>query len=116
MTTNDDAPVHLLAALALELTPGSLVERDGLPQAEAATLAALIGEDLAKFLPEATALELTTVGAHYDPVELLRPGWPLHRELEQLSARAPVAGTDAGRVIAFGSHEEIGRASCRERV
>ena len=36
-------------------------------------------------------LELVAVGAHYDPVELLRPGWPLHRELDQLAARAPLA-------------------------
>ena len=38
---------------------------------------------------EASALQLVTVGAHYDVVELLRPGWPLHRELDQLAARAP---------------------------
>ena len=100
-------PVHLLAVLALEASPGTGEARSALPQDEAAGLAARIGEDLATFLPEAAALELVTVGAHYDPVELLRPGWPLHRELEQLSARAPVGATggEGGRVIAFGSHE-----------
>jgi hypothetical protein len=36
-------------------------------------------------------------------VELLRPGWALHRELDQLSARAP--GDASGRIIAFGAHE-----------
>ena len=101
-----DVPVHLLAVLALEVSPGTGATRDVLPQGEAAALAACIGEDLAAFLPEAAALELVTVGAHYDPVELLRPGWPLHRELEQLAARAPVGapGGEGGRVIAFGSH------------
>lgn len=101
-----DAPVHLLAALALELSPGSAALHDALPQAAAAALAECVAADLAAFMPEVASLELVTVGAHYDPVELLRPGWPLHRELEQLGARAP-AGAGAGpggRVIAFGSH------------
>lgn len=103
--SGDDAPVHLLAALALELAPGSSALHDALPQAGAAALAERIAADLAAFMPEAASLELVTVGAHYDPVELLRPGWPLHRELEQLGARAPAgAGGEGGRVIAFGSH------------
>ena len=102
----DTAPVHLLAALALELTPGTGASRDALDQDGAAALAARIGQDLAAFVPDATALELVVVGAHYDPVELLRPGWPLHRELEQLAARAPLGrGEGDGRVIAFGAHE-----------
>ena len=103
----DEAPVHLLAALALELSPGGAASRDALPQDGAASLAGNIAADLSKFMPEAATLELVTVGAHYDPVELLRPGWPLHRELEQLAARAPAgAGAGAGgRVIAFGSHD-----------
>ena len=101
------APVHLLAALALECAPAGAAGRDALPQADAAALAARIAEDLAVFMPDAASLELVTVGAHYDPVELLRPGWPLHRELEQLAARAPVgAGAGHGRVIAFGSHDD----------
>src|SRR5690606_13507925 len=63
--------------------------------------------DLAKLQPAAAALELVLAGAHYDPVELLRPGWPLHHELDQLAARAPRGGGpgNCGRVIAFGSHE-----------
>jgi hypothetical protein len=49
------------------------------------------------------------VGAHYDAVELLRPGWPLHGELDQLAARAPRTGGSGGdrvggRGIAFGAH------------
>ena len=101
----DTGPVHLLAALALELTPGTGASRDALEQSGSATLAARIADDLAGFAPDAAALELVVVGAHYDPVELLRPGWPLHRELEQLAARAPVGtGQGEGRVIAFGAH------------
>lgn len=105
-TVAAEAPVHLLAALALELAPGSTAARDALPQADAAALAGHVAMDLAAFAPEASSLELVTVGAHYDPVELLRPGWPLHRELEQLAARAPIGrdGAVGGRVIAFGAH------------
>ena len=95
--------IHMAGALALELAPGSAVARDALAQAEAGALAALLAQDLAAFAPEAATLDLVTVGAHYDAVELLRPEWPLHRELDQLAARAPGRG-DAARVIAFGTH------------
>jgi len=102
------APARILGALALELAPGSRAAHHALAQAPSGELAARIAHDLAAFAPEAARLELLAVGAHYDPVELLRPGWPLHRELERLAARAPrrqVAGAAGGRVIAFGSHD-----------
>ena len=102
---HSDAPplLHVLGMLALELRGDAPVVRASLAQAEAGELAALIARDLAGFVPEATQLQLVTVGAHYDPVELLRPGWALHRELDQLAARAP--GDASGRIIAFGAHE-----------
>jgi hypothetical protein len=75
-----------------------------LTQRDAGALAELIARDLAGFAPQVASLQLITVGAHYDAVELLRPGWPLHRELEQLAARAPRAGASSGRIIAFGAH------------
>src|SRR5690606_40537932 len=101
-----ETTLHVLGALALELTPGSGAARDALPQREAGELAAAIARDLARFAPDTAALDLTTTGAHYDPVELLRPGWPIHRELDQLGARAPGGrGEGVGRIIAFGSHD-----------
>ena len=99
------ATLHVLGALALELTPGSTAARDALPQREAGELGAAVARDLAKFAPAAAGLDLATTGAHYDPVELLRPGWPIHHELDQLGARAPGRRDDGGRIIAFGSHE-----------
>ncbi|GAB3345012.1 hypothetical protein [Lysobacter tyrosinilyticus] len=101
-----DAPplLHVLGMLALELRGDAAVARAQLTQAEAGELAALIAHDLAGFAPEAAQLQLVTVGAHYDPVELLRPGWALHRELDQLAARAP--GDASGRVLAFGAHAD----------
>src|SRR3546814_5731965 len=84
-----EAILHVLGALTLELTPCSAAAREALRQREAGELGAAIARELTKFSPEAAALDLTTAGAHYDPVELLRPGWPVHRELDQLGARAP---------------------------
>lgn len=102
--------VHVFGALALELHGAAPVARDSLAQAEVGTLAELVARDLARFCAGAAALDLVLVGAHYDPVEMLRPGWPLHRELDQLAARAPQpggmpTGPAGGRVIAFGAHE-----------
>jgi len=103
--SHPDAPplLHVLGLLALELRGDAPVARARVAQAEAGELAALMARDLAGFAPEAAQLQLVTVGAHYDPVELLRPGWALHRELDQLAARAP--GDASGRIIAFGAHE-----------
>ena len=98
---HSDHPLHVLGALALELRGDAPVVRSELDQAEAGELATHIARDLASFAPEAAQLQLVTVGAHYDPVELLRPGWALHRELDQLSARAP--GDATGRIVAFGA-------------
>lgn len=96
----------MLAALALELAPGSAVASDRLGQADAGRLGERIAADLARFHPEAALLELALVGAHYDPVELLRPGWPLHREIDRLAARAPGdRRAPGGRIVAFGAHD-----------
>ncbi|MBB1473175.1 MULTISPECIES: hypothetical protein [unclassified Luteimonas] len=101
-------PVHgqrrVLGALALELAYGAGVAHDSVAQEQAGKLAALVAADLAAFAPDAALLDCTLVAAHYDPVELLRPGWPLHQELWQLAARAPRAAGGGARVIAFGHH------------
>jgi hypothetical protein len=106
-TETHDAPsaVHVLGALALELRGDAAIASDRLAQAGAGALAGLIAQDLARFAAQAATLELVTVGAHYDPVELLRPGWPLHLELDQLAARAPRTSGEGGRIIAFGAHD-----------
>jgi len=104
-TNLHDSTRKVLGALALELAPASESRLDALTQQDAGALAELIARDLAGFAPQVASLELVTVGAHYDAVELLRPGWPLHRELGQLAARAPWAGASSGRIIAFGAHD-----------
>jgi hypothetical protein len=89
--------------LALELKPGLAPARLVLEQAVAEQLAAAVARDLARFDEGAAELDLGLLAAAYDPVELLRPGWPLHRELERLIAQAPGAGLP--RVIAFADRE-----------
>lgn len=92
-----------LGALALELTPGVRAARSVLDQAAGGELAALVARDLAKFVPQAARLDLALIAALFDPVELLRPRWPLHRELERLIAQAP--GGDGARIIAFAGRD-----------
>ena len=99
--------LHVLGALAIERDVSQPATCNAVSQAQAGGLAALMARDLCKFVAEAAALDLFTVGAHYDPVELLRPGWALHRELDELSARAPKAGVDGARVIAFGTFDAL---------
>lgn len=105
----------LLLTLALELRPGTHAGHAALDPAPAAQLAAGIAEDLAKLAPAAAHFDLAVLGAHYDAIELLRPGWPVHAALDALAQRAPNlspvpprAGESCGggvsRILAFGAH------------
>ncbi|MCC7247615.1 MAG: hypothetical protein IT473_03235 [Lysobacter sp.] len=99
---NAAAPFSVLGAVALELTPGTAPRQAALGQTPAAALAQAIALDLATLAPEVSDLDLVLGAAHFDPAELLRPGWPLHRRLQELRARAPRA--DAPRIIVFGAN------------
>jgi len=96
-------PLSCTGALALELTPDTHAGNVALDAADAATLAGHIAHDLAALAPDAVSLDLGVFAAHFDPVELLRPGWPLHAALAELMTRAP-AQAGASRVVAFGTH------------
>jgi len=101
-TFNDADATHIFGVMALELAPGTQPARQALPQADAGRLAGLLGRDLAVLVPEVRALELAFAAAHFDPAEALRPGWPLHRRLDELRQRAP-GRHDGPRMIAFGA-------------
>lgn len=95
-------PGSVAGILAIELAHGTEPARAALPQAEAARLAACLGRDLAAITPQVRAMDLCLGAAHFDPAEALRPGWPLHRRLSDLLARAP--GADGSpRLVAFGA-------------
>lgn len=91
--------------LALELSAGTAPGQAALRPADAALLVERIGRDLATLVPAVRDLDLTLAAAHFDPAEALRPGWPLHRRLQELHQRAP--GRNSGpRMIAFGADEQ----------
>ena len=75
-----EAVANCFGALALELTPGSRPERAVLGQDAASALAALVARDLARFDDHAADFDLGRLDGAFESVELLRPGWPLHRE------------------------------------
>lgn len=103
--TQSDFGVHVMGVLALELTGGTVPAVAALPPAQAGKLLELLARDLVKLVPGATALELSFAAAHFDPAEVLRPGWPLYRRLDELRQRAP--GRDQGpRVIGFGADSQ----------
>lgn len=97
-----NASLSVGGVLALELAGGAAPGHAALGQAEAGELVALLARDLGELVAEVRGLELSFAAAHFDPAEALRPGWPLHRRLEELAQRAP--GREQGpRVIAFGA-------------
>ncbi|MGH8110031.1 MAG: hypothetical protein ACREO1_15090 [Arenimonas sp.] len=96
--------VSCLGAFALELSPQTRAGTVCLQQAQAGELAALLARDLAKWVPEVSDCDFTVLAALFDPVEILRPGFPLHAELERLTAQAP--GQGQARIIALGANDK----------
>jgi hypothetical protein len=101
-----DSNLSLLGVIALELRPQTQAARLHLGQAQAGEWAALIAQDVARLLPGADELDFAVLAAHYDPVELLRPQWPKHAELQRLLTQAPRRGLSS-RVLAFGSDDAL---------
>jgi len=100
--SNPELGTTAIGVLALELAGGTAPARAALSQAEAGALAERVGRDLAQWVPQVRELELSLAAAHFDPAEALRPGWPLHRRLDELRARAP-GREDGPRLLAFGA-------------
>jgi len=107
-------PLHSPGVLALELPAGVAPARHTLTRDEADALARHLADDLARLLPPgegkagAEQADLLVLGALYDPVQLLRPGWPLFAALAELAHHAQaLRGGDGGRIVAFGSHDGV---------
>ena len=88
--------------IALELRDGIAPLRAALPAGDAGDIAAMLGRDLAKLADAASTCELALLGAHFDPAEALRPGWPLHQRAIELLQRAP-GRAQGPRVVGFGA-------------
>lgn len=103
--TKPDPAMNALGVLALELAGGEIPRQAVLSAEQAGELAERVGRDLSKLVPQVAELDLVFAAAHFDPAEVLRPGWPIHRRLEELQMRAP--GRNQGpRVLAFGANAE----------
>ncbi|MBL8300904.1 MAG: hypothetical protein JNN30_21390 [Rhodanobacteraceae bacterium] len=109
--------LHSPGVLALELSAGAAPSTLTLQRDAADALARHIADDLALLLPAersragAEQANLLVLGALYDSVQVLRPGWPLFAALAELAhhSQALAAGDgdgngDGGRIVAFGSH------------
>lgn len=88
--------------VAIELREAGLAANAALSSAAAGEVAALLGRDLAKLVPRVAECDLGLLGVHFDPAEVLRPGWPVHHALEDLLQRMP--GDASGpRTVGFGA-------------
>jgi hypothetical protein len=96
--------ISCLGAFALELSPQTRAQAPCLSQSKAGEVSALIARDLARWVPEVQSCDLMVLAALFDPVELLRPRFPLFGELERLAAQAP--GHGQARVIALGTQND----------
>jgi hypothetical protein len=94
--------IALPAVLALELPPGQSPAATTLSRDQAEALAALVADDLHALLPRIGEARLALAGALFDPVQLLRPGFPAWTTLDELARRLPRG--HLGNVVAFGSH------------
>jgi hypothetical protein len=92
--------LHCHGALALEIAAAPA--RTHLERDQSAELAGHIADDLCRLLPGIETLDLSIAAAHFDPAEVLRPRWPVHAALSDLSQRAP--GSGRGWVMGLGSH------------
>ncbi len=91
--------------IAIELRDAGLPERAALSSRDAGDVAALLGRDLAKLVPGVTGCDLSLLAVHFDPAEALRPGWPVHRRVEDLLERLPPdMGLGGPRTMGFGAN------------
>ncbi len=95
------ATLHCLGALALEISADGPAGSLTLEREVADGLVESLGDDLRRLLPGVEALDAGIACALFDPAELLRPSWPVHAALAELSGSAP--GRRGGRMIAFGA-------------
>lgn len=94
-------PAIFRGLIALELRDGTPPRHAALNAEAAGDLTAMLGRDLAALVPGVRGCDLVLLGAHFDPAEALRPGWPLHRRASELLQRAPGQAQGA-RMVGIG--------------
>lgn len=96
-------PIYSYGLLALEFRPGSTAARSALSVADAERLGALIAGDLRPWCMSCTDIDVSLAGALFDPVEILRPRWPIHAEIARLSHLAPKS--PEARLLCLGADD-----------
>lgn len=95
--------VYSYGLLALELSPGSPAAHSTLSVADVERLGALIAGDLRPWCLPHNNIDISLAGALFDPVEILRPLWPVHAELARLSHLAPKSS--GARLLCLGADD-----------
>lgn len=98
----DANPQVFRGVVALELRDGAPPRAAALRAEAAGELAARLGDALVALAPSVRETDLALLGAHFDPAEALRPGWPLHQRALELLQRAPGRAQDP-RMVGFGA-------------
>lgn len=96
-------PIYSYGVLALELCPGQYIQQSTLGVSEASELGVLLADDLRQWITPHTDIDITVAGACFDPVEILRPHWPVHKELARLTHLAPKSAE--ARLLSFGADQ-----------
>ncbi|HWS41232.1 MAG TPA: hypothetical protein VN247_08115 [Arenimonas sp.] len=94
--------IYSYGLLAIELCPGQQMAYAELTVAQASQLAEAVAGDLKTWIEPLNDIDISVAGVAYDPVEILRPGWPLHQELAKLSLLAPKSLE--ARVMSIGAN------------
>ncbi|GMU43555.1 MAG: hypothetical protein AMXMBFR25_15410 [Lysobacterales bacterium] len=94
-----------MGVLALELVADKTPQRRLLQREVAEGLNDAMGTQLARFLPHEHQYGFAWSGALYDPAQLLRPGFPLHAELEHLFHAGQRHGLAAGHCLVLCERE-----------
>lgn len=102
MPSTPAEPATFRGLIALELRDGAPPRHAALTADAAGDLVAMLGRDLAALVPGVRECDLVLLGAHFDPAEALRPGWPLHRRASDLLQRAPGQAQGA-RMVGIGA-------------
>lgn len=95
-------PIYSYGLLALELCPGQQMVNTELSVKQASKLADAVAGDLKTWIEPLTDIDISVAGIAYDPVEILRPRWPIHQELARLSLLAPKSLE--ARVMSIGAN------------